>query len=38
MQKNAFTLIHAYAQAREVREHALDHYWREKLAAVYRMI
>ena len=29
------TLIHAYAQARRVVEHALDGWWREKVAAAF---
>ena len=32
------SLIHAYAPARCVVEHALDEYWRKKLVAVYRVI
>jgi cell wall-associated NlpC family hydrolase len=32
-----YTLIHAYAPARKVVEHALDDYWQSKVIAVYRV-
>jgi len=32
-----YTLIHAYAQARKVVEHALDAWWRQRIVAVYRL-
>jgi hypothetical protein len=32
-----FSLIHAYAPARAVVEHALDAYWQSKIVAVYRL-
>ena len=31
------TLIHAYAPARCVVEHALDNYWRQKIAGIFRI-
>lgn len=31
-------IIHAYAQARKVVEHALDGYWRAQLVAVFRLV
>lgn len=34
--KNGLGLIHAYAPARAVVEHALDDYWRARIEAAYR--
>lgn len=31
------SVIHAYAQARKVVEHALDEYWMQKLVSVFRL-
>lgn len=33
----SLTIIHAYAPARRVVEHALDEYWRKKIVAVFRL-
>lgn len=35
-QNDEFTLIHAYAPARAVVEHALDEYWQQKIVGVFR--
>ena len=35
---DGFSLIHAYAPARAVVEHALDAWWRERIQAAFRVI
>lgn len=36
-QNTAFGMIHAYAQARKVAEHALDAWWKQRITAAYRV-